>query len=87
MLRPARSRLGIRPRREVGEVLVPPEAPPLLMMIIIIVNGMQHIVPNIRLRRHFGTRGDYQSRGHKDGQPALHIYSGDMLAAPAAFAR
>ena len=48
---------------------------------------MLHIVPNIRLHCHLGTRGDYQSRGQKDGRPALHIYSVDMLAAPAAFAR
>ena len=48
---------------------------------------MLHIVPNIRLRCHFGTRGDYQSRGHNDGRPALQIYSVDMLAAPVAFAR
>ena len=51
------------------------------------VNRMLHMVPNIRLLCHLGTRGDYQSRGHKDGRPALHIYSVDMLAALAAFAR
>ena len=54
---------------------------------MIFVNRMLQKLPNIRLRCHLGTRGDYQSRGHKDGRPALHIHSVDMLAAPAAFAR
>ena len=58
-----------------------------ILITILIVNRMLQKLPSIRLRCRLGTRGDYQSRGHRDGRPALHIYSVDMLAAPAAFAR
>ena len=69
-----------------------------IIMIIIIIyiyiyththflNRMQHKTPTYASAAISATRGDYLRADIKTARPALHIYSVDMLAAPAAFAR